>query len=253
MSFFRFVKKLEHSWKALVHDGVISCYSFMSLMLSKRRIWCQSSVSRTPCRFTGRDSTQKDLRSLCASESLKRCHVSLIFSRSPGARTPGRLVARSRSSVLNPVKSSPSKKRRANGPVKKAVGFGPSLSAQSSISTQQPPLSAQVSCDGVEGGESNGGEQTSSITPSVSFTTQLWRLLLSSSLLLPAMQSDRPDLLPRTPAPSGAAAGTPTASLHSSPAAEPSPPNPAHPAGEGSGGPKDQENSAPMRSEVSLH
>uniref|UniRef100_A0A3B3HFS6 PIPK domain-containing protein n=1 Tax=Oryzias latipes TaxID=8090 RepID=A0A3B3HFS6_ORYLA len=79
-----------------------------------------------------------------------------------------------------------------------------------------------------------------------------WKALVHDGVIS-SMQSDRPDLLPRTPAPSGAAAGTPTASLHSSPAAEPSPPNPAHPAGEGSGGPKDQENSAAMRSEVSLH
>uniref|UniRef100_A0A3B3IG70 PIPK domain-containing protein n=1 Tax=Oryzias latipes TaxID=8090 RepID=A0A3B3IG70_ORYLA len=162
---YRFVKKLEHSWKALVHDG--------------------DTVSVHRPRFY--------------AERFEKFMCLRVFKKMP-------------------LKSSPSKKRRANGPVKKAVGFGPSLSAQSSISTQQPPLSAQVSCDGVEGGESDG-----------------------------AMQSDRPDLLPRTPAPSGAAAGTPTASLHSSPAAEPSPPNPAHPAGEGSGGPKDQENSAAMR------
>uniref|UniRef100_A0A8C7WTZ8 Phosphatidylinositol-4-phosphate 5-kinase, type I, alpha, a n=1 Tax=Oryzias sinensis TaxID=183150 RepID=A0A8C7WTZ8_9TELE len=169
---YRFVKKLEHSWKALVHDG--------------------DTVSVHRPRFY--------------AERFEKFMCNRVFKKMP-------------------LKSSPSKKRRANGPVKKGVGFGPSLSAQSSISTQQPPLSAQVSCDGVEGGESDG-----------------------------AMQSDRPDLLPRTPAPSGAAtAGTPTASLHSNPAAEPSPPNPAHSAGEGSDGPKDQENSAPMRSEVSLH
>uniref|UniRef100_A0A8C7WUI6 Phosphatidylinositol-4-phosphate 5-kinase, type I, alpha, a n=1 Tax=Oryzias sinensis TaxID=183150 RepID=A0A8C7WUI6_9TELE len=152
---YRFVKKLEHSWKALVHDGdTVSVHRPRFYAERFEKFMCNRVFKKMPRKF--------DLQS------------------EPGrsdARSPGRPVARSPG-----------------------------------------------------------------------------RLLLSSSLLLPAMQSDRPDLLPRTPAPSGAAtAGTPTASLHSNPAAEPSPPNPAHSAGEGSDGPKDQENSAPMRSEVSLH
>uniref|UniRef100_A0A3P9J574 Phosphatidylinositol-4-phosphate 5-kinase type 1 alpha n=1 Tax=Oryzias latipes TaxID=8090 RepID=A0A3P9J574_ORYLA len=176
---YRFVKKLEHSWKALVHDGdTVSVHrprfyaerfeKFMCNRVFKkmpRKFDLQSEPGRPVARTPGRPDARSPGRPVAQTPGR------------PDARSPGRPVARSRSSVLNPVKSSPSKKRRANGPVKKAVGFGPSLSAQSSISTQQPPLLAQVSCDGVEGGEeggeSDGGEQTSSVTPSVSFTTQL--------------------------------------------------------------------------------
>ncbi|XP_036070038.1 phosphatidylinositol 4-phosphate 5-kinase type-1 alpha isoform X1 [Oryzias melastigma] len=161
---YRLVKKLEHSWKALVHDG--------------------DTVSVHRPRFY--------------AERFEKFMCNRVFKKMP-------------------LKGSPSKKRRANGPGKKGVGFGPSLSTQSSIS-QQPPLSVQAGWDGVEGGEVDS-----------------------------AMQSDRPDLLPRTPAASGAAS-TPKAPLHSSAGAEASPVNPAV---EGSDGTKDEEDSAPMRSESS--
>ncbi|RVE67231.1 hypothetical protein OJAV_G00115450 [Oryzias javanicus] len=142
---YRLVKKLEHSWKALVHDG--------------------DTVSVHRPRFY--------------AERFEKFMCNRVFRKMP-------------------LRGSPSKKRRAVGPGKKAAGFGPSLSTQSSVS-QRAPLSAQASWDGVEGGEVDS-----------------------------AMQSDRPDLLPRTPAPSGAASAP-----KASPGAEASP--------------KDQEDSAPMR------
>ncbi|KAF6723513.1 Phosphatidylinositol 4-phosphate 5-kinase type-1 alpha [Oryzias melastigma] len=108
---YRLVKKLEHSWKALVHDG--------------------DTVSVHRPRFY--------------AERFEKFMCNRVFKKMP-------------------LKGSPSKKRRANGPGKKGVGFGPSLSTQSSIS-QQPPLSVQAGWDGVEGGEVDSGEPSSALIP----------------------------------------------------------------------------------------
>ncbi|XP_061598292.1 phosphatidylinositol 4-phosphate 5-kinase type-1 alpha-like isoform X2 [Cololabis saira] len=111
---YRLVKRLEHSWKALVHDG----------------------------------DTVSVHRPSFYAERFQKFMCNTVFRKMP-------------------LKTSPSKKRRANGPVKK--GAGPSLSTQTSISNQHPSSQHQVSADTREDTE---GEN--------------------------AMQSGRPDLLPQT-------------------------------------------------------
>lgn len=133
---YRFVKKLEHSWKALVHDG--------------------DTVSVHRPSFYA-DRFQKFM-----------CNV--VFRKIP-------------------LKSSPSKKRRAvgHGPLKKVPGSGPLLSSQtSSNNNQHASLQHQVSTDTKDDSEGDS-----------------------------VMQSGRPDLLPKTLPPS-AAVGNATETVVSS-------------------------------------
>ncbi|XP_049890247.1 phosphatidylinositol 4-phosphate 5-kinase type-1 alpha-like [Epinephelus moara] len=133
---YRLVKKLEHSWKALVHDG--------------------DTVSVHRPGFYA-DRFQKFM-----------CNV--VF----------RKIA---------LKSSPSKKRRAvsHAPLRKPAGSGPPLSTQTSSSSQHYPLQQQVSSETKEDTEGDN-----------------------------AMQSGRPDLLPKTLPPSDTVGNATETTLSSS-------------------------------------
>ncbi|XP_070841355.1 phosphatidylinositol 4-phosphate 5-kinase type-1 alpha-like isoform X2 [Chaetodon trifascialis] len=136
---YRLVKKLEHSWKALVHDG----------------------------------DTVSVHRPGFYAERFQKFMCNVVF----------RKIS---------LKTSPSKKRRAvtHGPLKKTAGSGPPLLTQTSTSSQQPVLQHQVSSDTKEDTEGDN-----------------------------AMQSGRPDLLPKILLPSdavGNAAETTTSSSSSS-------------------------------------
>lgn len=63
-------------------------------------------------------------------------------------------------SLLCPVKTSPSKKRRAvaHGPLKKTAGSGPLLMTQTSGNNQHPLLQHQVSTDTIENTEGDNGK-----------------------------------------------------------------------------------------------
>lgn len=63
-------------------------------------------------------------------------------------------------SLFCPVKSSPSKKRRAvaHGPLKKTAGSGPFLMTQTSGNNQHPLLQHQVSTDTIENTEGDNGK-----------------------------------------------------------------------------------------------
>ncbi|XP_036001164.1 phosphatidylinositol 4-phosphate 5-kinase type-1 alpha isoform X2 [Fundulus heteroclitus] len=123
---YRFVKKLEHSWKALVHDG--------------------DTVSVHRPKFYA----ERFLRFMCTT----------VFKKMP-------------------VKSSPCKKRRANGPTKKPAG---AFLSQTSGSSQHPSLQQQASTDTRESAEG-----------------------------VSAMQSGRPDLLPQSSLARDGAVNTPGA------------------------------------------
>ncbi|XP_043993498.1 phosphatidylinositol 4-phosphate 5-kinase type-1 alpha-like isoform X2 [Gambusia affinis] len=123
---YRLVKKLEHSWKSLVHDG----------------------------------DTVSVHRPSFYADRFQRFMSSVVFKKVP-------------------VKASPVKKRRANGPVKKLAGTGLYLLTQTSY--QQPSLQHQVSTDTKEDTEGVSG-----------------------------IQSGRPDLLLQSLLHSGSAANTPT-------------------------------------------
>ncbi|XP_032436894.1 phosphatidylinositol 4-phosphate 5-kinase type-1 alpha-like isoform X1 [Xiphophorus hellerii] len=123
---YRLVKKLEHSWKSLVHDG----------------------------------DTVSVHRPSFYADRFQRFMSSAVFKKVP-------------------VKASPVKKRRANGPVKKLAGSGLYLLTQTSY--QQPSLQHQVSTDTKEDTEGVIG-----------------------------IQSGRPDLLLQSLPHSGSAVNTPT-------------------------------------------
>ncbi|KAM4540098.1 phosphatidylinositol 4-phosphate 5-kinase type-1 alpha-like isoform 2-T3 [Odontesthes bonariensis] len=175
---YRFVKRLEHSWKALVHDG----------------------------------DTVSVHRPGFYADRFQKFMCTTVFKKMP-------------------FKTSPSKKRRANGPMKKAAGMGPSLSTQSSINNHPPSLQQQTSSDTREDTEDN------------------------------VMQSGRPDLLPQTLPPSDAGINTPETSISSSlgnselaPSSEPLP-HSQDTSSVGAGGSntsKDQENSTPLRAQFQL-
>ncbi|KAM4550501.1 phosphatidylinositol-4-phosphate 5-kinase, type I, alpha, a isoform 1-T2 [Fundulus diaphanus] len=124
---YRFVKKLEHSWKALVHDG--------------------DTVSVHRPKFYA----ERFLKFMCSTVFIKM-----------------------------PVKSSPCKKRRANGPTKKPAAA--LLLSQTSGSSQHPSLQQQASNDTRESAEG-----------------------------VSAMQSGRPDLLLQSLLPRDGAVNTPRA------------------------------------------
>lgn len=116
---YRFVKKLEHSWKALVHDG----------------------------------DTVSVHRPSFYADRFQKFMCNAVFRKIP-------------------LKTSPSKKRRAvsHGPLKKVPGSGPSLMSQSSSNNNQhASLQHQVSTDTKDDSEGDN-----------------------------VMQSGRPDLLPKT-------------------------------------------------------
>lgn len=91
----RFIKKLEHSWKALVHDGVrllsviypwISLIQDFNIMLFENAmaLWLFYPTfflfSRTLCLFTGQASMQSDSSALCATQYLgKQVGLNIIF------------------------------------------------------------------------------------------------------------------------------------------------------------------------------
>ncbi|KAM9340234.1 phosphatidylinositol 4-phosphate 5-kinase type-1 alpha-like [Symphorus nematophorus] len=135
---YRFVKRLEHSWKALVHDG----------------------------------DTVSVHRPGFYAERFQKFMCNVVFRKIP-------------------LKTSPSKKRRAvaHGPLKKTPGSGPSLFSQTSTSSnnQQPLLQHQVSSDAKEDPEGDN-----------------------------VMQSGRPDLLPKTLPPSDGVGNTSETAIVSS-------------------------------------
>ncbi|XP_072227099.1 phosphatidylinositol 4-phosphate 5-kinase type-1 alpha-like isoform X2 [Leuresthes tenuis] len=177
---YRFIKKLEHSWKALVHDG----------------------------------DTVSVHRPGFYADRFQKFMCTTVFKK-----------------ML--LKTSPSKKRRANGPMKKAAGFGPSLSTQSSINNHPPSLQQQASSDTREDTEGDN-----------------------------VMQSGRPDLLPQTLPASDAGVNTPENSIsslansESAPSSEPL----SHSqdtslsveVGENNTSSMDQENSTPLRAQFQL-
>lgn len=78
----RLAKKLEHSWKALVHDGVrrsLPSVVFECGNLIRHLKTCPilSLLSRTPCRCTDLVSTQNDLKSSCAMSPSGKPRVSV--------------------------------------------------------------------------------------------------------------------------------------------------------------------------------
>ncbi|XP_013864680.1 phosphatidylinositol 4-phosphate 5-kinase type-1 alpha [Austrofundulus limnaeus] len=176
---YRFVKKLEHSWKALVHDG--------------------DTVSVHKPGFY--------------SERFQRFMLNTVFKRLP-------------------MRSSPTKKRRANGPMKKPAGPGAFLLTQTG--NHSLSLQHQTSSDTLE--DSDG------------------------SFVLP---SGRPDLLPQMLPPSIPVDYTPEASASTSLLSSgfaPTTHSPAHSqeTSESGGGSenkaklKDQEASSPVRAQFSL-
>ncbi|XP_037831663.1 phosphatidylinositol 4-phosphate 5-kinase type-1 alpha isoform X2 [Kryptolebias marmoratus] len=176
---YRLIKKLEHSWKALVHDG--------------------DTVSVHKPRFY--------------SDRFQKFVCNTVFKRMP-------------------MKSSPTKKRRANGPMKKPAGPGAFLLG----TTGNNPLSLQhqLSTDTLEDSDGNF-----------------------------VLQSGRPDLLPQMLPPSDTVVSTPEASVSSSLlcsefAPTTSSPAPSQETSESAGGSEntaaleDQEKSSPSRAQASL-
>lgn len=91
---FRFIKKVEHSWKALVHDGVCNFTSSLSLHVQLHvynlypcvivcvcaHLWQLSLLHRTRCQSTGPVFMPTDFWSLWAQLFLKRLIVSQCVS-----------------------------------------------------------------------------------------------------------------------------------------------------------------------------
>ncbi|XP_041823207.1 phosphatidylinositol 4-phosphate 5-kinase type-1 alpha-like [Melanotaenia boesemani] len=174
---YRLAKKIEHSWKALIHDG----------------------------------DTVSVHRPSFYAERFQRFMSLTVFKK-----------------ML--LKTSPCKKRHANGPMKKSAGAGPSLSTQSSINYQQTSLQHQVSSDTREDTE---GESV--------------------------MQSGRPDLLPQMISPSNAVVNAAEISVSSSlansefaPTSEPLSHSHDSSMSVEVGGSQGQENSTPVRAQLSL-
>ncbi|KAM9738001.1 phosphatidylinositol 4-phosphate 5-kinase type-1 alpha-like isoform 2-T2 [Menidia menidia] len=166
---YRFVKKLEHSWKALVHDG----------------------------------DTVSVHRPSFYADRFQKFMCNTVFKK-----------------ML--LRTSPSKKRRINGPVKKTAGSGPSLSTQSSVNNPPPSLQQQSR-------EDTEGDNVT--------------------------HPGRPDLLPQTLPPSNASNASISSSLGSSGFATKSEPldTSLSVGAAGNATPsKDQENSTPLRAQFQL-
>ncbi|CAG5885974.1 unnamed protein product [Menidia menidia] len=166
---YRFVKKLEHSWKALVHDG----------------------------------DTVSVHRPSFYADRFQKFMCNTVFKK-----------------ML--LRTSPSKKRRINGPVKKTAGSGPSLSTQSSVNNPPPSLQQQSR-------EDTEGDNVT--------------------------HPGRPDLLPQTLPPSNASNASISSSLGSSGFATKSETleTSLSVGAAGNATPsKDQENSTPLRAQFQL-
>lgn len=77
----RLAKKLEHSWKALVHDGVrrlvLSILLKCDILPDIYNLPHLALLTRIPCRCTDPVSTRNDLKSSCATSSSGRPRVSV--------------------------------------------------------------------------------------------------------------------------------------------------------------------------------
>ncbi|XP_037549061.1 phosphatidylinositol 4-phosphate 5-kinase type-1 alpha [Nematolebias whitei] len=177
---YRFVKKLEHSWKALVHDG--------------------DTVSVHKPGFY--------------SDRFQKFMCNTVFKKMS-------------------MRSSPTKKRRANGPLKKPATPGTSMWTQTNLNNHPLSLQHQISSDTLEDSDGNY-----------------------------ALQSGRPDLLPQIP-PSSTPVNTPGASASSSLFSSrfaPTVHSPAHSQESSESGGEseikakfnDQERSSPKRAQASL-
>lgn len=169
----RLAKKLEHSWKALVHDGVrrsvlsivFECdISIRHLSLSPSCPSFQDSVSvHRPGfyaerfeKFMCNDVFRKALCE-CAGRNIRYNHYSGTgFTKQKNSHEFVFLIV----PLSSLVKNSPSKKRRAvaHGPQKKAGASGPLLSTQTSSNSQNHLLQHQISSETKEEVEGDSGK-----------------------------------------------------------------------------------------------
>ncbi|XP_074542817.1 phosphatidylinositol 4-phosphate 5-kinase type-1 alpha-like isoform X2 [Halichoeres trimaculatus] len=148
---YRLVKRLEHSWKALVHDGVSNLLSpQLSECLNKRF----KDISNLGSPFV-QDTVSVHRPSFYAERFLKfMCNT--VFRKLS-------------------LKNSPSKKRRAvTHPLRKTAGSGPPLSTQTSTNSQHTLLQHQISTDTREDVEVDSGMQSGrpDLLPSTSLPSE---------------------------------------------------------------------------------